>query len=194
MVADPGARPLSVDEWRELERTSAVRHEYIDGYVYAMAGGSETHSYIASNIIAALQGQLADRSCRVHGSHMAARLSQSRFTYPDVLIACSQDQTSMAKTEMNPTVVFEVLSDSTEQYDRGKKFFYYRQCSILLEYIMVNTEFQLVELYTHTDDGWNVFQQYGPDDTLWLRSVSVKVPVSLLYHQTDVPREPSPKS
>ena len=112
-------RRMSVEEWRELERTSEVKHEYIDGHVYAMAGGTAAHARIAVNALGALDAALGDGPCMVYSSDIAARLSESRYTYPDVVVICGGTGiASRQKTELEaPRVAFEVLSESTERYD-----------------------------------------------------------------------------
>jgi Uma2 family endonuclease len=195
MVAEPRERRrMSVEEWRTLERESRdVKHEYIDGYAYAMAGGTETPARIAINAVAALDAALSDGPCMVYASDMPVRLSESRYTYPDVTVSCEgAGITSRERTELAaPRVVFEVLSPSTERYDRTHKTAYYRGCASLHEYVLVNTEVQLVEVYRRTNEGWGLFRMHGPRDEVELTSVDVRFPVSVLYRRTDVP-ETSP--
>lgn len=185
---------MSVDEWRDLERGSAVKHEYRDGHAYAMAGGSETHARIAVNIIAALDAALGEGPCMVYTSDMATRLFEQRYTYLDVVVACNGPGiTSREKTELDaPRVVFEVLSESTERRDRGSKWDDYRQCESLQEYVLVGTEYRRVEVYRRTGHGWGLFQIYGPHDELELTSITVRVPVAVLYRRTDVPEVAPP--
>src|SRR5258708_7136677 len=123
-------RQMSVEEWRELERTSDVRHEYIDGYVYAMAGGSRAHSAIAVNAVATLHTALGVGPCQVYNSDIATRVSMNRYTYADVVVTCSEaDHATRAESEvLEPRVVLEVLSEGTERKDRGRKWDDYRQC------------------------------------------------------------------
>ena len=182
-------RPMSLDDWRALEQSSEVKHEYIDGYVHAMASGTEAHARIAVNALTALDSALGDGPCMVYSSDVAARLSESRFTYPDVMVTCGGTGiASRTNTEVgNPTVVVEVLSESTEHYDRTRKFGYYRQCPTLQEYVLVNTDSRLIEVYRRTGDGWGLFSIYGPDDVVELASIGVRIPVSTLYRRTDVP-------
>jgi len=180
---------MAVEEWRELERTSEVRHEYIDGYVYAMAGATEAHNRIALNAARELDRALGRGPCIVYASDIAARLRERRFTYPDILVTCEgSGVASRAKREQeSPRVVFEVLSESTERHDRTRKFGYYRACASLQEYVLVSTECQLVEVYRRTDEGWGWYRVYGPGDTVELPSIGVSVSVAALYDRTDVP-------
>jgi len=124
MVAEGAERRrMSVEEWRELERTSEVKHEYIDGQIYAMAGGSRAHSAITVNAIAMLHTALGAGPCQVYNSDLATRVSASRYTYADVVVTCAASDSAMrAATEVaEPHVVFEVLSEGTERKDRGRK-------------------------------------------------------------------------
>jgi Uma2 family endonuclease len=184
---------MTVEEWRELERTSEVKHEYIDGYVYAMAGGSTAHSRIATNITSLLDAVLGDGPCIAYNSDAATRISESRYTYADVVVSCAAaDQASTSKTEVvEPNVVFEVLSDSTEHTDRGRKSDDYRTCPSLQEYVLVGTRYQRVEVYRRTAEGWGLFHFYGPGDVVELTSIGAQFPVAGLYRRTDVP-ESSP--
>src|SRR5438034_11080293 len=124
MVAQPSQpKFMSVDEWRELERHSHdIKHEYINGQVYAMAGGSRAHGRISSNAVRTLEDALADKPCNVYNSDVSVRLSKTRSTYPDVSVTCDErDQPTPDEIEVRfPRIIVEVLSDSTEAYDRGR--------------------------------------------------------------------------
>jgi len=180
---------MTVDEWRELERHSDIKHEYIDGQVYAMAGATLAHVQISANAMLALRSALGNRACYTYISDAAARLSATCYTYPDVVVTCDErDRPSTKLREVQaPRVVIEVLSPkSTEEYDRGEKFGYYRECPTVQEYVLVNTKRQLVEVFRRSPEGW-MLQVYGPDDEVELTSLGVHVPVAALYELTDVP-------
>ncbi len=193
MVAQQDApRTMTVDAWRELERGSHdAKHEYIDGQVYAMAGGSRAHARIASDALRAIEDALAaaHRPCNVYNSDVAARLSPRRYTYPDVTVTCDErDEATTGETEVQaPRVIIEVISDSTEAYDRGEKFGYYRACPTIQEYVLIATKYQAVEVYRRTGRGWTTYQAYGSGDEILLESIDVNVPLALLYKRTDVP-------
>jgi Uma2 family endonuclease len=184
---------MTVDAWRELERASYdVKHEYIDGYLYAMAGGTRAHMAIASNIVIALSALFGDGPCVAYPLDMATRISASRYLYPDVVVSCSErDQPSPNETEVTePRVVFEVLSPTTERRDRGRKWDYYRQCESLQEYVLVGTDYQRVEVYRRTEQGWGLFSIYGPEDAMELTSIDVRFSVDALYRRSGVPAIP----
>jgi Uma2 family endonuclease len=181
---------MSVEEWRELERTSHdIKHEYIDGHVYAMAGGTLAHSHVSTNVLIALRTALAKRSCSAYNSDAAARLSPRRFTYPDVTVTCDErDQPTNERREIQaPHVIVEVLSDTTERYDRSLKFSYYRECSTIQEYVLVSTTYQSVEVYRRTPDGWTSYQAYRPGETIHLTSIDVHLPLAAFYELSNVP-------
>ena len=191
MVAQREPYRITVDEWRELERTSHdIKHEYIDGQVYAMSGGSLAHGRIGLNTCIALENALLARGkrCSVYNSDVATRLSSKRYTYPDASVTCDErDQPAPDKTEVqSPCVIVEVLSDSTEAYDRGKKFSYYRSCPSVQEYVIIATRYQTVEIYSRTSESW-AYDAYGPDDVVEITSLDIRIPVSALYRNAGVP-------
>ena len=190
MVAQPSGQYISVEEWRELERTSYdTKHEYIDGHVYAMAGGTLTHSHVGTNVLIALRTALAGRPCSAYNSDVAARLSPTRYTYPDVTVTCNErDKPTNEQREIQaPRVVVEVLSESTERYDRGLKFAYYRQCPTMQEYVLVSTTYQSVEVYRRTPDGWTSYQAYSPGEDIHLTSIDIHLPFAAFYELSNVP-------
>ena len=191
MVAEQQTPRMSVEEWRQLERTSDTKHEYVDGYVYAMAGGSQAHAHVAVNILVAISARLGSGPCIAYTSDIAAQLSATRYTYPDVVISCNGDGIAKrGENEVQPRVVFEVLSESTERYDRGLKSSYYRQCQTLHEYVMVSTDYQSIEVYHRAADGWGLFREYGPGDEVELSSIGVQFPLDSAYSRTDIPTAP----
>lgn len=196
MVANRASQPMTVDEWRELEQSSHdVRHEYIDGQVYAMSGGSLAHGRIGSNAMRAIEDALAaaNSGCTVYNSDVAMRLSASRYTYPDLTVTCAeQDRPSPNRTEIQtPGVIVEILSDSTEAYDRGRKFALYRACPTVQEYVLIATKYQAVEVYRRTPDGWTSYHAYGPADEVELASLAIRFPAASLYRNSGVPQEPN---
>jgi len=191
MVAQPSRQYVTVEEWRKLEsRSHDIKHEYIDGQIYAMAGGSRAHSFVAVNMVTLLNAKFGAGPCIAYNSDAAVRLSPARYTYPDVTITCDEcDQATPDEREIQaPRVIVEVLSGSTEAYDRGEKFSFYRACPTIQEYVIVTTRYQLVEVYRRTPDGWKEFQVYGPGDEIELKSVNVRIPLAMLYRRTTVPQ------
>src|SRR5215211_8263317 len=141
---------LSPEEYLAIERKSEIKHEYFAGEVFAMVGASKRHNLITANIIRLLGNQLADRPRNVYPSDMRVKVSATgKYTYPDVVVACDEEQFDDEEkdTLLNPVVIFEVLSESTEAYDRGKKFEQYQQIESLTEYVLVAQEPHRIEQY-----------------------------------------------
>jgi Uma2 family endonuclease len=158
---------LSPEEYLALERKAEYKSEYIDGIIYAMAGGSERRNLIAANIIIALGTQLRDRPCRVYTSDLKIGVpSSTRFLYPDVSVICGEPQFASDEKDviLNPILIVEVLSDSTAAFDRGKKFLSYQQIDTLKEYLLVSQDEVLVECYARqSDNTWVYFKMSGLD-------------------------------
>lgn len=157
MSALPQHERLTEAEYLQLERESDIKHEYINGVVYAMSGGSETHIRISGNTFAALHSALRGGDCSAYTADMRVRAA-STFAYPDVSVVCGEAQfipgESIA-TLMNPVLLVGVLSPSTEAFDRGRKFNAYRQLDSLRDYLLIAQDVMRVELFSRTDeDKW----------------------------------------
>lgn len=175
---------MSVEEWRELERNSHdAKHEYIDGQVYFMARGTADHARIGSNVVHALEDALGDSPCNVYNSDLSVRISETRYTYPDASVTCDERDQGHSYMLQSPRLIVEVLSDTTEAYDRGKKFALYRQWPTLEEYVLISTDQQSIEVFHRMPEGWMVYQAriYGPSDTVELASINASFPVAALY-------------
>ena len=149
---------------------------------------SRAHGRIGLNACALLAEKLDDGPCNVYNSDVAARISSTRYTYPDATVTCDEcDQATTDEREIqSPRVIIEVLSDTTEAYDRGEKFALYRDCPTLQEYVLVATKYQVVEVYRRTSKGWKEYDVYGPYDEIELTSIGVNIPVAALYKRTTV--------
>jgi Uma2 family endonuclease len=144
---------LIEEEYLEFERNSEIKHEYFDGEIFAMSGASRKHNLIVSNVISSLMSQLKKR-CRVYPSDMRVKIETTKlYTYPDVMIVCGQDKFADKKEDilLNPDVIIEVLSDSTENYDRGKKFENYRKIGSLKEYVLISQHTRKIEKFLKTE-------------------------------------------
>jgi Uma2 family endonuclease len=180
---------MTVDEWRELERTNPdAKYEYIDGQVYLMSGGSLAHSRITSNTLRAIEDALASDSCFVYNSDASVRLAESRYTYPDISVSCDpEDQPTTEKLQVQvPRVVIEVLSDSTEGKDRIRKANLYHECPTIQEYVLIATTYQAVEVQRRAGDDWTL-HLFGPGDEIELTSLGIRFPLSILFRGTAVP-------
>jgi Uma2 family endonuclease len=175
---------FSPREYLALERKAEFKSEYYDGYITAMAGTSREHNLITLNTGAEIRSRLGDRPCETYVSDMRVYIDRTGlYTYPDVVVVCGepQFQDDEVDTLLNPTVVVEVLSPSTEVYDRGKKFLHYRRVSTLKEYVLVSQDKILVERYTRQGDDWLLTELNQLSDTLQLASIGCAVPLREIY-------------
>lgn len=191
MSAQP-QHPTAAIQYLARERAGAQRHEYLDGQVYALAGGSQQHSLIITNLVASLHGQLRRRDCTVYASDMRVRTPQSTFyTYPDVSVVCGRPlfEDDSRDTLLNPIVIIEVLSPSTERYDRGRKFRNYRLIETLREYILIAQDTRQIEHFERQPDGQWTFQSVGEDDPpLSLPSIGCLLGVADVYEKVEFDR------
>jgi len=177
----------SVGDYLAYERTSDQRHEYIDGKIYALAGASANHNLIVGNTLASLHAQLRKRSCIVYPSDMRVKVSRTGlYTYPDISVVCGEPQfeDEHQDTLLNPTFIVEVLSPSTETYDRGKKFQHYRTLDSLREYLLIAQDGYRVEHYVRqADNQWLLSDVNRADSTLTLPSIQCTLLVSDMYEK-----------
>jgi Uma2 family endonuclease len=147
-------------DYLSLEESSTVKHEYLGGLVWAMAGGSPEHARIAANLAALLSSQLAGQRCAVFSSDLRVRvLATGLATYPDLTVVCGQlefdPEDSKQHTIINPSVILEVLSPSTEDYDRGEKLSHYQQIASLRELVLVDPERRSIEVWRRAAQDWS---------------------------------------
>jgi Uma2 family endonuclease len=152
---------LSPEAYLQLEQQSQTKQEYINGAVYAMAGASDAHVTIAGNLFARLLSHLRGGGCRVYIADMKVRiLDRNCFYYPDVMVTCNpQDQTTPTYKQF-PKLIVEVLSNSTEAFDRGDKFADYQTLESLEEYVLINTRHQRIECFRRDSGGRWLLQTY----------------------------------
>jgi Uma2 family endonuclease len=180
-------RRYSVEEYLELERNADQRHEYQDGEILAMAGGSPEHSFIIANIVGELRNALKGRPCRVAESNLRIRIpGRPRYVYPDASIICGplqfDPQDEERHTILDPKVIIEVLSPSTEAYDRGDKFTQYRDIESFEEYILISQDRPNAESFLRQPDGaWSILNFTGLAGTAKIRSLAVEVPMTEIY-------------
>jgi Uma2 family endonuclease len=182
-------------EYLELERKAEVKSEYLDGEMFAMSGVTRDHSTIVMNIGSELHNQFIDRSCEVHGPDLRVKVSQTGlYTYPDIVAVCGELEFEDVHrdTLTNPHLIIEVLSDSTESYDRGKKFANYRALKTLLEYVLVaQTECRIERFTRHEDGSWLYTETTDPYASVELTSVACRLSLSRIYHKVDFERAKS---
>lgn len=176
-----------------FERTSETRHEYLNGEIYDMTGASMRHNRIAGNTFASLHAQLSDRPCDVFQSDMRLKATPQMYTYPDVSVVCGEPQLSDDKldTLLNPTVIIEVLSPSTENYDRGEKFRGYRTLNSLQEYLLISQDKVSIEHYVRQGDQWVLSDTTDPEAILKLPSVGCTLTLADVYKKISFEPESS---
>jgi Uma2 family endonuclease len=173
MIATPRFNYITPDEYLEMEETSEIKHEYIDGYVYAMAGANDPHVTIALNMAFAIRNHLRGTNCRVYMSDMKARVdSLNRFYYPDVMVTCDPRDTQSQNQKRFPKLIIEVLSKSTEGFDRGDKFTDYQQIESLEEYVLVNTKRQRIDCFRKEDGRWFLESYSNTQENFQLSSIN----------------------
>lgn len=169
-------------EYLEWEAQQQLRHEYIDGEVYAMTGGTVNHGEIAMIFATILRNHLEDSGCRVLSSDVKVNIQNSNdYVYPDLSVTCDARDRSATKFISHPCLIVEVLSPSTEAYDRGNKFNLYRRSDTLQEYILVNTAEIAIDIYRKNDRGrWEIIN-YRPGDSIELESINLSVPIERVF-------------
>jgi Uma2 family endonuclease len=187
MVAERSGRPWTVEEYLWLERNSLVKHEYVDGTVYALAGGTRAHSRIAMNAGALLNVALVDSPCRVFNSDIKVRIGTRIFRYADLAVTCDPRDDGYDQEDEDyisfPTLILETLSTSTRREERSTKFEEYRTIPTFRDYVLAEPDRMVVHLYRRQDDGsWSLTTYEAPDEVP-LESLGVRLPVAALYHK-----------
>ena len=189
MLPEPKPQ-LTPEEYLAFDRSADGKSEYLDGEMFAMSGGSHAHSLIAVNLARELSGALRERPCRVFGSDLRVVVEATGlYTSPDLSIVCGQADfgpDDPKDTLRNPTLLIEVLSPSTENYDRSKKFEHYRAIPSLREYVLVAQERAFVERLLRRDDGvWEFTEFRGLDASITLASIGVTLPFAEIYAKVE---------
>lgn len=171
------------ESYLAFDRASDEKHEFIDGNVCAMTGASENHNLINVNITIALGIQFRGRPCKLYANDMRVRLPSHNYVYPDIAVVCGEAQLEdeHLDTLLNPTVIIEVLSPSTESYDRGKKFEHYRALESLQEYLLVSQEQAHIERYIRQEDGWLLTEAKGMEASIELSSIGCALTLADVY-------------
>lgn len=185
-------RVFTPQEYLTLERQATTKSEFFDGEIYAMAGASRKHNLITLNAASELRRQLRGRPCEVYVAEMRVRVGATGlYTYPDASVVCGQPvfEDIQGDTLLNPTVLIEVLSPSTEAYDRGEKFSQYRRLPSLREYVLIAQDRVLVEHYRRRGDLWVIGDLRSLAEVLHLESIDCQIPLSEIYYQVELESE-----
>jgi Uma2 family endonuclease len=176
---------ITPQEYLIRERQASTKSEFYQGEVFAMGGGSANHSLIAANFVGEVRNALKDKPCTVFNSDLRVQVQATGlYTYPDATIVCGELEfdDDQRDTMINPTVIAEVLSDSTEKYDRGKKSNHYRQITCLKELILIAQDRPHVERFTRQPNGdWLFHEQKEMTADFELKSLGISVAMSELY-------------
>ncbi len=191
MSALPKRKYISPEEYLAMERDSLEKHEYFDGEIFQMAGASDEHNTIAMNSASELHQQLKKSPCKVYQSDMRVYIPKTGlFTYPDVLVVCGKAQflpDAHLDTLTNPILIVEVLSSSTEGYDKGAKFDNYRSLESLREYLLVSQDAKKVIRYTkQTDGSWILMDFIGDKTEIELVSIECRLTMDDIYDKVDL--------
>lgn len=180
---------LTEEEYLEIERRAEYRSEYFAGEIFAMAGGSRKHSAIIFNLTVVLGSRLRGGSCRGYSSDLRIEISGiGKYTYPDLTVVCGEEifHDDMNDTLLNPTVIIEVLSPSTEAYDRGKKFEHYRKLESLREYVLVSQDQPRIETFLRQETGeWLYRDVSGIEAVARLASIDCEMPFGNIYDNVE---------
>ncbi|MBD2259296.1 Uma2 family endonuclease [Pseudanabaena sp. FACHB-2040] len=188
MIASPEKHYMAPAAYLEWEAQQELRYEYAEGEAYAMTGGTIPHNAIAINLIAALRNHVRGGPCRVLGSDAKVAITeQGPFFYPDVLVTCDERDRRAIKFVQFPCLVVEVLSQTTEAYDRGAKFRQYRRLESLREYALISSDQMSVDIFRLNEHSKWELTPYSAGDTIQLTSVDFEFPGDLLYEEVELP-------
>jgi Uma2 family endonuclease len=188
MIANPDYKYMSLSEYLEWEERQEFKYEYLNGEVYAMTGGTIPHNDIAVNLTTTLKNQLRGRRCRVNMADAKVCVSEEGpCYYPDVVVSCDERDRQAITFIQYPSLIVEVLSPSTEAYDRGGKFTQYRRIQNLREYVLIDAEKVSVDCFRLNDRGFWELHPYEAEDEVELTSIDFRFPISLVYEDVQFP-------
>jgi Uma2 family endonuclease len=181
-------------QYLEMERKAEFKSEYVSGEIIAMAGASREHILIVSNLVRELGNLLRTSTCETYSNDMRTRISQTRYTYPDVVVGCLPEfEDTSLDVLLNPLVIIEVLSPTTEVDDRGWKFAHYRRSATLTDYVMIAQHYPSVEHYSRFgQDLWTLREYVSLEDILTLPSLACEVRLADIYERVVFPPEMGP--
>ena len=188
MASNPISK-ITEERYLAIERAAEFRSEFVDGEMFAVSGGTNRHGRIQRDLLVELSLALEDGPCEPFGSDNRVRVSSRAYVYPDVKVVCGERHAIDEDDDIlvNPVAILEVLSPSTEKYDRGLKFQLYRTVDSLKNYILVNQEQVRVEQFTRQPDGsWTLHDYQGPDQELTIGSIGVAIRLQRIYRRVSI--------
>lgn len=192
-MAYPAIKKISPEEYLEEERKAFEKHQYFDGDIVAMSGASIPHNRIVGNIIGELSSFLKGKHCDVFPSDLRVSVPEmNTYTYPDITIICGEPEVTdkQKDTVTNPTVIFEVLSGSTRDYDKGRKFLYYQKILSLKEYILIDSRQQAIIVYKKMEnEHWDVSVLEGASAKLPISSIDCTISFSDIYRNVSFSKD-----
>lgn len=193
ILAKENLPQLTPEEYFAWEEKQLEKHEFIDGEVYAMSGGSKNHSLISVKFIALFANHLENSSCETGNSDLRVNiLDTNNYTYPDVSVTCDDRDKTTTQYITYPCLIVEVLSDSTEAYDRGSKFRMYRNNPVLQDYLLVSSASIEIDLYRKNDAGDWMIINYQEGDIVELKSINLSFPIEQVYRNLNLTPETTP--
>ncbi|MCW3089298.1 MAG: hypothetical protein JWP81_367 [Ferruginibacter sp.] len=189
-MATPVLNYISEQDYLEAERKAFEKHEYYKGEIFAMSGASFAHNKIFSNLFGELAGKLKGKSCKPYGSDLRIHIpANTLYTYPDISIICGKEEPTddHFDTATNPSVIIEILSKSTRDYDKGTKFTLYRDIATLKEYILVDSTAMVVEKFIrNADSSWQFTEYKSPDAVISISTVEISLLLADIYEGIDL--------
>lgn len=188
MATSPAPRLPDAEQYLAWEREAAFKSEYRDGMITAMAGASERHNLLVSSLAREIGSALKGTSCRNYISDMRVAVEEGKFyTYPDITVVCGKPELadSFQDTLVNPVLIIEVLSASTEAYDRGEKFTRYRKLKTLKEVLFISQDRMHAELYRKTDIGWMLQEWEKPEDQIVFETIKTTISLADIYDRVE---------
>jgi len=179
---------LTPETYLKLERKAITKSEYVNGEIIAMAGASFAHNFITLDTATHLNNQLMDRECQAATGDLRVKVPRTEsYFYPDIVVVCGEPQAedNVFDTLLNPTLIVEVLSTSTETYDRDEKFTHYRQIDTLQEYILISQDRPLIEAHTRKAGDWGFRICSGMDASLAIPALDCEIPLCEVYRRVN---------
>lgn len=184
---------ISPEEYFELEEAAEYKSEYYHGEMFAMSGASYHHNLIAGNVFAALHTSLRDSDCIVFSSDMKIELDKAKhYAYPDISAVCGDVRFAEKRNDtiVNPALIIEILSESTQEYDKGLKFRAYQKIASLKDYVVIDQYSYSVEYFSKNNSGIWISEKFeNPDDRFVIRSVDVELSLDMIYHRVKISKE-----
>ena len=183
MVSERLPNKMTVEEYLAHEQETGIKHEYIDGEIFAMAGGSRHHTAIITNCSGELREQVRKKPCQAYTSEIKVKINDLKYVYPDFTVVCDEQEYADEVETMlvNPTLVGEVMSPSSGDYDQGTKAGYYRSLPSVQQYLLLNQDKPYAQLFTRNDIGWQLQEFEGLDAVIPLKPIGCELKLSEAY-------------